>query len=338
MTALKKFQRLESPGLWRESPEAQRRDVILSFGNASLMVSDSAERVLTHWSLAALERLNPGQMPALYSPGADSGETLEIEDDLMVDALETVRKAIGRTRPRPGRLRIWIVAATAAGIAALALFWLPGALVRQTVAVAPPEIRAEIGQAVLARMARAAGTPCERAGGQRALDRLSARLLPGSGKRVRVLPGGLPRALHLPGGLILLNRALVEDHEDVAAVAGFILAEDLRATRSDPLADLLRAAGPLATFRLLTTGTLPEAALSDYAREVLIAPEAPLPEAELLARFREAGLPSTPYALALDVTGESQRGLIEGDPLRGRETDPPISDGDWLRLQAICGG
>ncbi|PTW49525.1 hypothetical protein [Rhodovulum kholense] len=338
MTALKKFQRLESPGLWRESPTAQRRDVILSFGDASLVVSDSAERVLTHWSLAALERLNPGQLPALYSPGADSGETLEIDDDLMVEALETVRRAIGRARPRPGRLRIWIVAGTLAGLAALAVFWLPGALVRQTVAVAPPEVRAEIGQALLARMADAAGTPCDRPGGQRALDRLAARLLPGTARTVRVLPGGLPRALHLPGGVILLNRALVEDYEDVAAVAGFILAEDARAARSDPLADLLRAAGPLATFRLLTTGTLPDRALSAYAHDVLVAPEAPLPEADLLARFAAAGLPSTPYALARDVTGDSVRGLIQNDPLQGRETDAPISDGDWLRLQAICGG
>jgi len=126
MTALKRFQRLESPGIWREHAEAQRRNVILSFGDASLVVSDTAERVLTHWSLAALERLNPGGSPALYAPGADSDETLEVDDALMIEALETVRMAVDKGRPRPGRLRLAIFAAIAAGDVARAEACLAG--------------------------------------------------------------------------------------------------------------------------------------------------------------------------------------------------------------------
>jgi hypothetical protein len=70
MTALKKYQRLESPGLWRDTPEAQRREVVVAFREASLVLSDPrTELALSHWSLPAVERLNPGTLPALYGPG-----------------------------------------------------------------------------------------------------------------------------------------------------------------------------------------------------------------------------------------------------------------------------
>ncbi|MBN2907093.1 MAG: hypothetical protein JXJ18_10330 [Rhodobacteraceae bacterium] len=337
MTALKQFQRLESQGLWREAPQAQRRDVILSFGDASLVMSDMREQVLTHWSLAAIARVNPGKRPALYTPDADSGETLEIDDAVMIDAIEAVRAAIARQRPRPGRLRLMILGGISAGVAALAVFWLPGALVRHAVSVVPPQIRAEIGRDLLTRVTRVAGTPCARPGGVRALDRLTVRLLPGTNARVLVLPGGMARATHLPGGLIVLNRALVEDYEDPSAVAGFILAERTRAARIDPLEALLREAGVLATLRLLTSGALPQGALERHAQTLLTAPPVALPDAALLSAFAGARVPSTPYAYARDVSGESVLGLIEADPMRGQTTPALLSDGDWVQLQGICG-
>ena len=57
-----------------------------------------------------------------------------------------------------------------------------------------------------------------------------------------------------------------------------------------------------------------------------------------LAQFEAAALRSTPYAYALDITGETTLAMIEGDPMNGRLTEPLMSDADWLRLQTICGG
>ena len=75
MTALREYQRLECPGLWREMPEAQRRDVIVTFGDATIVLRESpSERALTHWSLPAVVRLNPGRMPALFAPGPGAAE------------------------------------------------------------------------------------------------------------------------------------------------------------------------------------------------------------------------------------------------------------------------
>ncbi|MCX8509970.1 MAG: hypothetical protein ORN49_14025, partial [Rhodobacteraceae bacterium] len=91
MTALTQYQRLECPGLWRETPKDQRREVIVTFGDATLILKESpSERALTHWSLPAVIRSNPGQMPALFIPGPDSGEELELDDETMIAAISKV--------------------------------------------------------------------------------------------------------------------------------------------------------------------------------------------------------------------------------------------------------
>ena len=96
MTALKKYQKLECSGLWRESAVGQRREVIANLGETSLILADpKRDTALAHWSLPAVKRLNPGEMPALFAPGPSDGETLEIDDHDMIAALETVRAAMG---------------------------------------------------------------------------------------------------------------------------------------------------------------------------------------------------------------------------------------------------
>ena len=111
MTALKKYLKLESPGLWRDAPQDQRRNVVVGFGTASLILSDpKTDLALSHWSLPAITRQNPGVLPAIYSTGPDATETLELDDQDMIDALETVQSALATRQPRPGRLRGTIVA------------------------------------------------------------------------------------------------------------------------------------------------------------------------------------------------------------------------------------
>jgi len=56
----------------------------------------------------------------------------------------------------------------------------------------------------------------------------------------------------------------------------------------------------------------------------------------LLAQFEAAGVPSAPYAYALDPSGETVLSLIEADPFSGRTPTPILADGDWIGLQNIC--
>ena len=95
MTALTQFQRLEATGVWRPNPSERLRDVIVSFGDATLILRDPrSEEPLSHWSLPAVTRLNPGQMPAIFAPGdAEQDEVVEIDDTLMVQAIERVHSA-----------------------------------------------------------------------------------------------------------------------------------------------------------------------------------------------------------------------------------------------------
>ena len=338
MTALKEFARLESGGLWRADPQAQRREVTVSFGDATLVISDNAGRPLTHWSLPAVERLNTGERPALFTPSPDAIETLEISDDMMIDAMEKVRKTVKRRRSKPGRLRSLGIVATLGTIAALGVFWLPDALIREAQNVVPPVKRAEIGATLLGHIQRVTGQTCRSRLGSDALAKLYARALgPDAGGQAFVVPSGPDTAIYLPGGLIVMNRDLIEDTEDPAVVAGHIIAAAAQARETVPLQALLEDAGIATTFSLLTTGDIDGDVLRRYGETLFAAPKAPADEGILLDLFTAAELPSTPYAFAIDVTGETSLGLIEADPMQG--TTPPqiLSDADWISLQGICG-
>jgi hypothetical protein len=260
----------------------------------------------------------------------------QIEDALMIGAIETVRGAIAKSRARPGRLRAGVIGAGVVLVLVLTLFWLPRALIAQTAAMVPASKRAEIGRMALADVTRVTGIPCAQPLGLQAAERLADRVLGKGGGQILFLRDGVQTATHLPGDIILLSRRLVEDQDGPDVAAGFALAEKLRAGLNDPLIPLLRHAGLVATFRLLTSGTLPDDTLSGYAEAMLPAGAMPLPDALVLDAFRQASLATSPYAFALDPSGEAVLGLIEADPYRTEAPLPVLPDGDWISLQAIC--
>jgi hypothetical protein len=334
MTALRKYQRLECTGLWRPLPQAQRRDVAVVLREATLVIADPrSEQPLSHWSLPALERLNPGVSPALYSPDQGDSEVLEIEDADMIAALETVHAVLERRRPHPGRLRGLTVGSGLLAALALAVFWLPGAMSRHAAAVLPDTTRAEIGHMALAELARLTGSPCSTPLGLKAEAALADWAKPAGVGEIQVVREGLTQALALPGGIVVLNKRLVETAPDAETAAGFALAEATRASLTDPVVKLLDYAGPLATARLLATGRLPETALDGYAEALLAQAPPPLPEALLTPVFKARGLSVRAYAAAL---GDSALG--KADPFQDGSPAPVLADRDWVSLQAICTG
>lgn len=337
MTALSKYARIEATGLWRTTPDVQRREVIVSIGDATLVITDLKDQALAHWSLAAVERANVGTRPAIYHPDGDPGETLELSDaeGEMIDAIETLRRAIDKTRPKPGRLR-WVgMVISLAVVAGFAIFWLPGAMRDHTLTVVPDAKRASIGAALLKRIERVSGPVCAEPNGQAALARLASRLKAG---KLSVVPDMPQPSLHLPGGVIILSRSVIEDYEEPDVAAGYVLTEMTNRRAADPLRDLLGIVGIRENFRLLTTGDVSDTALDRYAEHLMAHPPAVPDTAAHLTQFEAAALRSTPYAYAVDITGETVLTLIEGDPMNGRLTEPLLSDADWLRLQNICGG
>lgn len=355
MTAIDKFERLEATGLWRSSPDAQRIEVYVSIGDTTLVIIDRKDNALAHWSLAAIARASPEmranplghseQDPTIYHPDGDPGETLELTADNteMITAIETLRAAVARSRPHPGRLRLGAVLASVSAVVALGMVWLPHALVQHTISVVPMVKRAEIGADLLARIARITGTPCSAAQADsdaaKALTKLGNRLpAPNGHNRLVVMRDGVPTSAHLPGGILLLDAELIEGFDAPDVVAGYIVAERLRVTLYDPLEKLLDYAGLAASFRLLTTGLLSEDSLQSYSEHLLGAPQVVLDEETLLAGFKAWSVRATPYAYALDQSGETTLSLIEADPFAGSAPDLVLDDSDWLRLQSICNG
>jgi hypothetical protein len=336
MTALDQYQRLEAPGLWRETPEAQRREVVLSFGKATLVISDGRSgRALSHWSLPAIERRNPGEMPAIFAPGPDATETVEIDDTTMVTALARVHSIIEARRPHPGRLRVALFAAGAAAVLCAAILWVPGAVVRHVTTVIPQEKRVEIGQSLLSDIFRLSGSACASPEGREALAALNTRLGGNPDEGIIVLATGLQGAAHLPGGTVLVGRDLVEDQPVPEVLAGYVIAERVRATAVDPLAALLRWTGLRASFSLLTTGDLPPDSLVGFAEEFLTRAPAPLSASDLTAAFHRADLPLAPYAAASGLAAAAPASAETADPASHA---PVLNDDQWVALQGICAG
>ena len=140
----------------------------------------------------------------------------------------------------------------------------------------------------------------------------------------------------LAPGRILFGRTMVETADGPEVLAGFALAEGLRARTEDPMVPLLHHAGTVATFKLLATGELPASAVEGYGESLLLSPPRPLAVAPLAAAFAAADLPSRPYAQAVDPAGETLRPLVEADAGRGAAAKPVLADEDWVSLQDIC--
>ena len=334
MTVLDRYQRLEALGLWRADEAAQRREVVVAIGEATLLLAEMNGRIVTQWSLPALVRRNPGQRPAVFVLDGFDGETLEIADDDMVDALEAVMAAVAGGRRRPARLRVWSVAAALAVTGLAAMLWLPDAISTYVARVAPPGVRASIAQDVMTEVQGLTGRGCDAPSGRRALSRLQARLFPDSDVRLTVLPSVLTDARLLPGDRIVIGRGLVEDHETPEVVAAHLVAEGLRREGADSLRDYLGDLGFFASLRLLTTGEIDEGRVSDWAASRLVAPRARVADADLIAALSALGISARPYGRALDITGEATAALVNAPEVS--DPRPVLDDGDWLALQRIC--
>lgn len=338
MTALRKYLRLESPGLWRETPSAQLREVVVGLREATLVLSDpKTEMALAQWSLPALTRLNPGKLPALYSPGEDDPETLEVDDRDMMAALDTVRTALERRRPKPGRLRGVLLGGFGAVIGSLAVFWLPGKLIDYTAAMLPPATRSELGKLALQDLTRVTGSPCTGKDGTAASVALGLRINPTHPPHVLVVRDALQAPLVLPGDLLILPEKLVQaSTPDV--IAGYIITATGQAAVADPMQPLLEKAGLVATVRLLASGEIAADALDGYGQTLLTPRAITLSDEAKLAAFTAAKITSQPYAYALDKTGETTLSLIEADPFPAGSQPEVLSEPHWQALQNICQG
>lgn len=342
MTALDKYRKLEGIGLWSARVEDQRREVVVNFGDATLVISDSRSmQVLSHWSLPAVRRRNPRERPALYSPEGDGAEVLELDDDWLIDALEEVQAALAPPRglrDRLGRTSYAVIAVLLlVGIAAL----FPPALERHTATVLPWTTRYEIGTALVEHLQADGAQRCSATQGGAALEALQRQVLdqPATVQVMRDLPSA--RVARFPGGIFVIDARLLDAAESAEALAGALLLAEARSRVGDPVVPVLGHMGLFKTFGLLTSGAVPKEALAGYPEDFLRS-AAPVPDvAALLARFEMLGLSARAFAdnaEPLDpAAGPVLPALRTGDPMAGEAPSRALlSDGQWVSLQNIC--
>lgn len=335
MKALTRYRMVQGVGLWRPDPASQRRDVAVSLGAGSITLRDARSgAVVAHWSLAALERENPGQRPAIWRPGTE-GESLESDDATLIDALETVDAALNP--PPRGRWLRWGVLAAGLVVVALGLALLPRALVQRAAAIAPDAMRVQIGREALDRLTAQGGAVrvCADPAGRQALTLLRNRAL-GPDWRVVVIDG-LPGfdAGHLPGRMVILNRTLVERLDSPEALAGWLILQAVLHQARDPMLDVLAHAGTRATLGMLTSGELAEDALRGFA-EAQLARGTVWPDPGLVAAQMSAvGISFQPFVASLPPQAARMAAVLAAGPDAGVAL---LTDGEWLTLQAVCQG
>ena len=333
MTVLAKYQRLEAEGIWRRGPDVRRRDVIVSVGKTTITISTPTEITLTHWSLPAMERMNPGQMPALYCPEGDASETLELAEDTFVEAVEKVLESVRRRQGRSGSVRRFFAIGLLIAVLGGATLWLPGAIARHTASLLPDVARTSIGSSLLSEMNRVTGPPCGAPSGIHALEHLQGRLFGAETLRLVVLPSALPETAHLPGGTILLAHKLLKEMETPEILAVHVLAEDIRRNYSDPVARLLHVAGIRAMLVLLTQGTVPDEAVARMAQHVVTTVPSPVPTDVLMDRVTAVGMAIRANA---DLEDDPDQSTATVATAVAPATLPILDDGDWIALQGIC--
>lgn len=80
MTALDRYTRLEALAIWRENAATPPREVVVSFGAATLVLTDLAEHPLGHWALAGIQPIGTEAGATIYAMTIDGEETLAVRD------------------------------------------------------------------------------------------------------------------------------------------------------------------------------------------------------------------------------------------------------------------
>ena len=317
MTAIDKFIRLEAVGWWFEAGRQEAREVIVSFGDATLQIASLKDVPLTHWSLLATKRIGTRGEAMIYSADPEQHEVLEIEDTDMIRAISAVTSAL--TPPPSKRKTRWLW--RGAGLALLlgGLSQSPPLIYSMAGLTTSPARLAEVSETLRDE----AGPACKDWLGLRALEDMAAVLFPEQVPPVMTVVDGLGTAVRpLPNGDILLAKQTVETLT-IDALATRVIAAWAHAQNGGAKNALIESLGPMAALRYLISGRVPSP-LPPATDPVLQA------EDYLLARDHLLTLGLSPTNLQ---TLASAHGF--GLPLP-RTTLPEFAFSEYEALQGIC--
>ncbi len=270
MTALDKYTRLESVGQWKEDPNAREKEVIVSFGDATLVLSDFQENPLSHWALAGLHSRVADGGAVTYSPDPAFQESLEIQDTEMIEAIALVSKLISEPEkaPKKGVGLIVALAVLVVGLVVLA----PLAIRYQAQSMTGPETRRFIAYQMLDHPGL---TPCNALEPANIKVRFLAQAFPEDPAPELVIVHEDVGGVLFPGEVILLGNA---------DFLQFLSADDLGAwirSSADIKDEVLNAyfrRAPLTTLlKYITSGALPEDDIRSFTARSVVEYELDIP-------------------------------------------------------------
>lgn len=329
------YDRLECLGLWRSDEGAQRKEVVVSFGKASLVLSDTNGEILNHWAMTAVYCERPKIMPVIYSPGAGVPETLEIDDPIMIAAIKEMQKTLNAAQRPKRRLRGPIFAALVLGLATIALWYGPDAMRDYATRSLPDLQTQQIGLDIHMQLAKLTGPACTSPEARPALRALETRF---DLQSIQIVPGHLPRAIILPAGYATLSQSMLNQAESQDILSGYILEALTIELREPALDHLTEMTGMGIAWALLTKGQI----APHQAREMAVAALAQRdvsPNVEtLLIAFEAQEISSAAFGKLHRHTASHPYAtqLIADDPYPNGTPSDILADGAWLGLKDIC--
>lgn len=197
------------------------------------------------------------------------------------------------------------------------------------------------------------GRVCTGADGQRALDRLAAKLSPdGEAMRVRVVDIPVPNAVALPGGRIALFRGIIEQARSPDEIAGILAHEIGHVKHRHVMAGLIRQVG----FGLILGGS---SKAGEYAQVLLSAGYTRAAERAAdrfaIERLSARNISTAPTAAFFGRTSASEARMEQAlswlsthpvsreraDRFRAanaaiRDPQPSMNTDDWRAVRAMC--
>tara|TARA_S200000501_G_C20684802_1_gene682432 strand:+ start:50 stop:937 length:888 start_codon:yes stop_codon:yes gene_type:complete len=222
MTALKKYTRLETTGLWKASPNEEPVEVIVSIGSSSLVLSGLDENPLSHWSLLSIKCLSKSNSNSVFSPDSIVTETLEIEDKDMTEALLLITSQESRS-PKRRVIIIPVILLLALICFFFLITYIPTNLKSLTSSVISSEQELRIIKPLLSNHTMAAGPTCQTEQGQIALKNLLLLQNENSTNlSITILKNQTSGILHLPSGNIILSGSFINSLKEPSKLLAII--------------------------------------------------------------------------------------------------------------------
>lgn len=249
MTAIEKYIRLEAVGQWKETPDSDGREVIVSFGDATLVLSDMKENPLSHWALAGMQRMSLTGAKAVYTPDTQGFETLEIDDANMVEAIAQVSRLTVNQAPKRRGYGLWVgLFMLLAGLAAVA----PLAIRYQARAMTGSDSQRYLGYQMIEAVRV---SQCTNSEGVRARDLLMSRVFEDDSHRLIITDMDL-QPKQFPGGIFLLSRAGLQSLLTPEDLAKWL--EDNSNNEDHELDQMFRQAPLKVLVKYMFSGELPD--------------------------------------------------------------------------------